>query len=242
MRGLLRSWVLLPTLLLVPALAAQVNPRATPAAPMLTEAQVRAKLLANPYIEGRIVALNLQQKSVTVEYVHINKKPQLDPITAKIAAKKVEFLKNAYDKAVESKFQPLIDKLGEELNKAQKEASGEEEVPVAFSLTFDAETKLRTMNKPLDENGKPKKFTAEEEKKLKGDPRLPGYTAGEEDLQMDLPVRFYIDKIKYRPTPAKSAKDKTADEKPTYPASMLVILPLPMASANENPFTKNLKK
>jgi hypothetical protein len=96
MRGQLRLAVVVPAmvggLLLVPALGAQVFPKAgpQPAAPMLTEAQVRAKLLALPAIEGRIVALNIEKKSLTVEYVHINKKA-VDPITAKIAEKKVEF-------------------------------------------------------------------------------------------------------------------------------------------------------
>lgn len=227
-------------MLLVPALTAQVFPKAAaqPATPMLTEAQVRAKLLAIPAIEGRIVALNIEKKSVTVEYVHINKKA-VDPITAKIAEAKVQFLKQAYDKAVESKFQPVIDKLGEELSKAQKEASGIEEVPVAFPLRLDPETKLRTMSLPLDDDGKPKKLTVEEQRTLKGDPRLPGYTATEDDLQMDQTVRITIDKSKYRP-PSKTAKD--TDEKPTYPISMLQILPPPKVASGENPFNKGQKK
>src|SRR5262245_43969840 len=147
---LVRLAVLAAGLLCAQLAPAQVGPKAAPA-PMLTEAQVRAKLLALPAIEGRIVELSLAQKTVTVEYVHINKKPPLDPIAAAFATKKVEFLKNAYDKAVESKFQPLIDKLGEELSKAQKEASGIEEVPVAFTLKIDADTKLRNLAPPLDD-------------------------------------------------------------------------------------------
>lgn len=241
MRGFVRLVVLVPSLCLVPALGAQVNPKAPPA-PMLTEAQVRARLLALPAIEGRIVALNIEQKSVAVEYVHINKKPPLEPIAAAIAAKKVEFLKNAYDKAVESKFQPLIDGLLVELVKAQKESSGIEEVPVEFKLTLDEDTKVRTMSLPVDDNGKPKKPTAEEQRTLKGDPRLTGYTASAEDLRMDQQVRFTIDKNKYRAAGSKSPKDKDAAESPVYPTAMLIILPPPKIAPNENPFTKGLKK
>jgi hypothetical protein len=244
MRALMRLVVVLPALasapLLVSPLAAQVFPKAAPqpAAPMLTEAQVRAKLLAQPAIEGRLVGLNIEKKSVTVEYVHINKKP-LDPIAVKIAEAKVQFLKQAYDKAVESKFQPVIDKLGEELSKAQKEASGIEEVPVEFHLRIEPESKLRNMSLPLDDNGKPKKLSGEELRKLKGDPRLPGYTASEDDLQMDQTVKFTIDKSKYR-APAKGTKE--AEEKPTYPLLMLQILPPPMVSTKDNPFTQGQKK
>jgi hypothetical protein len=248
MRARLRLAIVVPAFvclpLLVPALPAQVFPKTAPqpAAPMLTEAQVRARLLAQPAIEGRIVELNIAKKSVTVEYVHINKKA-VDPITAKIAEAKVQFLKQAYDKVVEAKFQPAIDKLGEELSKAQKEASGIEEIPVVFPLRLDAETRLRNMSLPLDDNGKPKKLTADEQRALKGDPRLPGYTATEDDLQMDQTVRFTIDKAKYRP-PSKTAKDaaKDADEKPSYPITMLQILPPPKVAPGENPFTKGQKK
>jgi hypothetical protein len=232
-----RLGVLVAVMLLVPGVSAQVGPKAAPA-PMLTEAQVRARLLAQPTVEGRIVGLKLGEKLVTVEYVHINKKPPLDPFAAKFAEKKVEFLKNAYDKAVESKFQPLIDKLGEELTKAQKEASGIEEVPVDFILRIDADAKLRNMSPPLDDNGKPKKLTAEEQRALKGGTGLPGYTATEDDLRMDQQVRFTVDKSKYKPS--KSAKD--TEEKPIYPITSIIILPPPMVAPNENPFTKNLKK
>lgn len=244
MRALMRLAVVLPVLLsampLVSPVAGQVFPKAAPqpAAPMLTEAQVRAKLLAQPTIEGRIVALHIEKKSLTVEYLHINKKV-VDPITAKIAEAKVQFLKQAYDKAVESKFQPVIDKLGEELSKAQKEASGIEEVPVEFALRIESESKLRNMSLPLDDNGKPRKLSGEEMRKLKGDPRLPGYTATEDDLQMDQTVRITIDKSKYR-APAKGSKE--ADPKPTYPLLMLQIQPLPMVSAKDNPFTQGQKK
>jgi hypothetical protein len=232
MRRLFRLAVLLPSVtLLFPAVAAD-DPKT-----LAEEAKVRATLLASQSIEGRIVDLKItgDPKTVTVEYTHqIKKRP--DPI----AARKVDFLKPLYDKAVESKQQGFIDKVGAELEKAKREASGVEEIPIKFVLRVDAETNLRTLVVPLDDNGKPKKFTAEEQKKLKGDPRLPGLTATVEDLGEGQVVRFTVDKIKYKPAPstAKSVKDAEPPPAPVYPISLLVIQPPPKVNPNENPFLK----
>jgi hypothetical protein len=219
----------------VPALLAQT---AAPS-PAVTEAQLRAKLLAAVYIEAKVaeVRLNSDPKVVVAEYIHvINRTP--DPI----AARKVEFLKPLYDKAVESKFQPFIDKMAEALAKAQKEASGIEEVPITLTFRIDPETKVRTLIVPLDENGKPKKFSAEEMRKLKGDPRLPGLTATVENLEPYQKVWFYIDKVKFRPP--KATKDKaTEEDKTIYPLSMLVIQPIPAFNPKtDNPFLPPSKK
>jgi hypothetical protein len=234
MRTIFRLAVLLATLALLQGLGP-----AQDGAPAVDEGPIRAKLLAAQYIEGKIVDLKPDGDNhlLTVQYLHTIKK-KADPI----AAKKAEFLKIAYDKAVESKFQPAIDKLGAALSQAQREASGIEEVPIGFSLRIDKDTKLRTMVTPVDDNGKPKKFTAEEMKKLKGDPRLPGLTASLEEFQSDRKIQFYIDRIKYKPTPAKP-KDKSAEPvKTIYPISMAVILAGPTFNEKDNPFITPGKK
>jgi len=202
------------------------------------EAKVRASLLAGQYIEGKVadVKADGKMKLVTVEYAHQVKRPG-DPR----AARKVDFLKALYEKAVASKNQEFINRAGDELAKAQKEAGGVEEVPVPFVLRVDPDTKVRTLVVPLDDNGKPKKLTAEEQRKLKGDPRLPGLTASADSFEENQPVRFYIDRVKYRPV-AKSPKTKDA-EPPTqlYPVSMVIILPPPAVDMSVNPFTKGIK-
>jgi hypothetical protein len=220
--------LLLVALTIVPALCtAQVGTT------QLTDpAQVRARLVAAASIEGKITDVRLREdeKIVVVEYLHVIKR-QPDPI----AARKVDFLKPAYDKAVESKFQPLIDKLGEALMKAQKEASGIEEMPIPFVCRIEPETKLRTLAPLLDDNGKPKKLSSEELKQLKGDPRLPGLMADVDQLAVGGKVQFTIDKVKFRP-PAKT-KDKAGEgDKVVYPLSMLVIAAPPKFDAKDNPF------
>ena len=227
MPATIRSLFWIPALSLLPSLAAQ-----TAAHAKMDEAQVRAKLLVGRSFDARVVDIKKgDEPTVTVRYSYIVKK-QPDPI----AVKKAEFLLKIYEKAVESKIDELINKIGAELEKAQKEAADFDETLVQFVLRLDSGAKIRNMQLPLDDNGKPKKLTLQEQKELKGDPSLPGYGATIEDLTLDQQVRVHVDKAKWRPAPAKS-KD-TDSEATIYPITMLVILAPPALGANENPFIK----
>jgi hypothetical protein len=233
MRGTVRLLMLALAVALLPSLAAQ-----TAGNVKMDEAQIRAKLLAGRFFDARVVDIGKKsdEPTVTVRYSYIVKK-QPDPI----AVKKAEILQKIYEKAVESKIDELISKIGAELEKAQKEAADFDETPVHFVLRLDAGAKLRNMQLPLDDNGKPKKLTLEEQKELKGDPSLPGYVATIEDLSLDQQVRVHVDKGKYRPASGK-AKDKDNDARTVYPITMLVILAPPALKANENPFVKQPDK
>lgn len=205
---------------------------------LVDEAQLRSKLLAAPYVEGKISDIKTSGENglrlVTVAYQHQIKR-KVDPI----AVKKAEILKKVYEKVVESKFEPAIQKFGEELNKAQQEASDTLIVPIPFVVRVDAEVKLRTLEVPLGDDGKPKKLSADEQRKLKGAPRLPGFSAAVENLEDGQLVRFVLDRTRYR-TPAPKGKAKDSEEpKPSYPITMLTIVPPPMNSTpGENPFFK----
>ena len=74
---------------------------------------------------------------------------------------------------------------------------------VNFELETDGDTIIRTEIQPeqFDEKGKPKKFTKEELKELKGDPKLPGYKAEFGDLKPGEVVKVVF------------AKPKEADKK-----------------------------
>jgi len=218
MRVALRLLLLLPAVLLLPLTAAsQVEPVG------VDVAQLRAKLLAGPHVEGKLTEVRLnddEEGQLTVEYTHLIKR-QVDPL----AVQRAEILKKVYEKVLESKFEPAIEKVGEELAKAQEAASDTVRVPIPFVLLIDKSVKLRTQVVPLDDNGKPRKFTPEELKKVKGDPSLPGYVATRRDLEAGNPVRFILNRAKARPAPAKSNQGKAAGpEKTIYPISMLIVL------------------
>ncbi|MBL8792733.1 MAG: hypothetical protein JNM56_02380 [Planctomycetia bacterium] len=232
MPAALRLAVLLPALCLLPVFAAaQLADKSG-----TDEAQLRAKLLAGAYVEGKITEVRSGGadgvKHITVAYQHQIKR-KVDPF----AARKAEILKKIYDKVVESKFEPAIQKVGAELSKAQEEASDTILVPIPFVVRVDADVKLRTLEVPLGDDGKPKKLSVEEQKKLKGDPRLPGFAAAVENFEEGQLTRFFLDRTRFRSAPKAKA---AGDGNPTvYPITMLVIVPPPMNSTpGENPFFK----
>ncbi len=71
----------------------------------------------------------------------------------------------------------------EAMDKAIHLQVGKQNVKV---MTID-DVKIRTTNPPVqyDDKGKKKVYTAKEKKELKGDLKLPGYTAGFEDLKVN---------------------------------------------------------
>ncbi len=74
-------------------------------------------------------------------------------------------------------------------------------------MTLD-DVKVRTKNPPVayDDKGNKKKYTAKELKELKGDSKLPGYSAGFEDLK----TNQYVQVSLVRKKSDKAAKDPLA--------------------------------
>jgi hypothetical protein len=82
--------------------------------------------------------------------------------------------------------------------------------------------KVRTARPPLeyDDKGYPKKYTKDELKELKGDPRLPGYAADFDSVRNGQAVVAYLAR---KPVAAKAGKkDAPADDKPLV--TMVLIL------------------
>jgi hypothetical protein len=93
-----------------------------------------------------------------------------------------------------------------------------------IELKPDDDMKIRVMHlKPdFDEKGKPRKRTAAELKKLKGDPKLRGYEADLESLQVDQIVTVSIVRKKAPPDKGGLKDDEAlADKRPLV--SMIVI-------------------
>jgi hypothetical protein len=82
-------------------------------------------------------------------------------------------------------------------------------------LTLAEDVKVRTKNPPehLDENGKPKKLSPEELRKLKGnDPKVPGYAAEPGALQKGQTVQVTLSRLRDAPKKSSQAKDKAEKE------------------------------
>ena len=84
-----------------------------------------------------------------------------------------------------------------------------------MELTLAEDVKVRTPHPPeqLDENGKPKKLSPDELRKLKGtDPKLPGYAAEPIALQKGQAVRVTLSRLKDGGARKAQSKDKSEKE------------------------------
>jgi hypothetical protein len=93
-----------------------------------------------------------------------------------------------------------------------------------FPVVVGDDVKVRRMTLPVDfdDKGKPKKYTQKEKDELRGpDKKLPGYTAGLEDLKAGQLIDVYLVRKAGAP---KNPKDKDAMAEYEPRASMIVII------------------
>ena len=204
--------------------------------PSLTDAQtakpakvdpvkVRAKLLQGQYIEGKLVRIDANEKTFTFAYVVETKTPNPE------GQKQYAAAFATFSAALAKRSTPLADlkKLQKEGIAAEKGAFNIEETQIAFELKGDKAFVVRTLVLPKGADGKVQKLTPADEKKLKGDPKQPGYYMGYaaevKDLDQKKWVRAYLDK-KFKPAAG------TKPDEAVYPATMLVIIPDPPVVTN----------
>lgn len=210
MHRAIRPLVLLFGLTLLPVLATAQNQQ------KVDVAKIKAKLLTQQYIEGHITKVDEDDKRFTFEYPYQVKKPN-PQAQAKFNAVQLRF--NAALN-VRSTSLDELKKLQDEGRAAYKAAFAIEETPIPFELKGDKNTAIRTMFPPAGADGKPKKLTPAEEKKLKGDPRQPGYIATTKELTPKEWVRVFLDKNK-----AKKDGDTIV-----YPVFSIIIIQEPKES------------
>jgi len=185
-------------------------------------AKLKAKLLQGSFIEGHLVKVNEDEKRFTFQYVYEVKKP------VPAAQAKYAEIARRWSMALAMRSTGLEDlkKLQEEGRAAYKAAFEIDQTPIDFELKGEKNLAVRTMLAPTDADGKLKKLTAAEQQKLKGDPRLPGYSANLKEITEKQWVRVFIDRTK-KPTPGK-------DGEPTiYPITMIQVVQPP---AESDPF------
>ena len=208
--------------------------------------KVRAKFLANPYLQGKLIKLNFDKEAkthtFTVQLADIKKTPNPEGQKAYAA------LYRQYQDAVRRRDANAAKQIGDQAVAAYAAAFDIQETLYNFEIKGDEKLKVRFQTPPPREgaDGKAKAYTAQELAKMKGpDVNVPGYEAKFENLDVEKQVRVYIDKPK---TTAKTAdkdkKDPPADPaEVVHPANVIVILPnpdqLPMggnAPVGANPF------
>lgn len=182
----------------------------------LDEAAVRAKLLAGAAsvvtVEGKFTTLDLEndEKKLVLTYVYQTRTPKKD------GYKKYYDAAVRYNAALERRDASLeeIKKLKKAVDDAYTDGFDVEEIPVHFDLKITEKTPIRVSGVPLNEDGTPMKLTPAQLAKLKGDPKLPGYTAQLADLNKLNRIQVQIDKSKVKKT----------DDGPVYPATLIMIV------------------
>ena len=92
-----------------------------------------------------------------------------------------------------------------------------------FWLTDDVKVRSKNPPEQFDDNGKPKKYTAQELQKLKGpDPRLPGFPAELSQLNGGETVQVTIAKEKQTQKPKSKDKDAKPAEEKLYITMLLI--------------------
>jgi hypothetical protein len=109
---------------------------------------------------------------------------------------------------------------------AEKAAYEVEELPVKLKLSADKKLVVRDLAPPVGEDGKPRKLSAAELQKLRGDGRYPGYASNVKALEADRKVRVYFDKAKVKAGAAK-------DEESVYPVTVLALVPPPAETEDD---------
>jgi hypothetical protein len=223
----------------------------------LTEDEMREKLLAKPFLEGKLVDVETKadDKTFTLKVVWQVKTPNVEG--AKKFRQVARGLQQRGANARKSGNKAEFDKARDEYLAAEAACYDVVETPLDFHLLATADFKVRRLELPEKDpgaDGKPGRYTEKEKNELKGnDPKLPGYKADLKDLDEGSIVRVYLDKPK-KPTGAAPGKDKPADKEKTadkekpkekegdaaetvYPVSVIVLLPEPKGDAS-NPFGK----
>lgn len=72
----------------------------------------------------------------------------------------------------------------------------EESENITLDLTDDAIVRRQTLPPAFDEKGRPRKYSREEVKLLKGNPKLPGYKADLSDLKVDQVIQVSLSRKK----------------------------------------------
>src|SRR5262249_43007904 len=218
------------------------------------------RLLAGTSIMGKLTAIDADGdvKKFTVQVSNTTREIDKD------AQKKYDDVYKRYMTAYQKRDTKTVQKLGPELQQAQKALYVTKDNPIEFQFVGDKEIKVRRMQLPPKEvDGKKVPYTPKEQAELKGsgdDAKLIGYAATLKDLETDGYVRVYLDKSK-KTAPKKDTeksesdkkdadksakgKDKSAADSDT-PITMIIMVPKPPEAQSApggaaNPFGKDKK-
>jgi hypothetical protein len=193
-------------------------------APLKPEAKAaKDKLIAAGEVAGKLIDLNRDERRLTVQ-VHLR---YIVPNPDGIAAQ--QQLQQDYADALQiedptERFQRLREiQIALVQNQPNLVMLKEEQHDVPVQFADEVRVRLLTLPLAFDNKGKPRKYTAEELKELKGKENLVGYRGELDDLRVNQLVRVYlVRKVPAKPDPAARLVDP-----PQPQAASIVIVAEP---------------
>jgi hypothetical protein len=170
--------------------------------------ETKEKVMSAGEVTGKVIKVEGEQKRFTlrVEFLELNQQA-LAQHQLNLARRRQDILRNPNPVDRQRQLQQLaVDAQRPPANLYQK---GHKDV----ELQAADEIKVRQSQPPVDfdEKGRPKKYTAQELKELKGPGNLPGFPAEFDSLKADQVVKVYLAKRKDAPRGQGKDKDKDRD-------------------------------
>lgn len=183
------------------------------------------KMITAGIVTGKVVTWDAKKKSsITLEVPYDVPNPSAIETEAKLEAQMAQVQANPRIGAAD-RINRITD-LNRQIAQNKTHLTKQEKTKIEFQLA-DSVNYRRAELPTKTEDGKVKKYTEKEKRELKGpNPKLPGYTAAEEDVHTNLTVTVYLQKKKE----AKPSKDKNA---PPPPVTMILIMKEPAKDADK---------
>jgi hypothetical protein len=193
-----------------------------------------AKALAQPFLQGKLVGVDIEKKTFTLQAVVDSKKTlnkEGQQRYAQIYARAAQFYR--------AKNKGELDRIMPELQAAAQAVYDVKETIHTFKLqgTPTFEVRIEKLPPREGDDGKIKAYTPAELTKLKGNPNLPGYISDAKELDVEVQVKAYLSNKDKGKTPAKPEPPKLviktagSSEKPemmaedAHPVNVILILP-----------------
>jgi hypothetical protein len=191
--------------------------KADPAKMPADKKEATDKMIAAGEITGKLLNVEPNKKAFTVQ------------VTVKLPVPNPGAMQNLMNLQMQlSRPMPAAQRMQLMMQLQQQQANLVQIKQENQSIDIDStdDIKVRIPNPPVefDEKGKPKVYTKDQLKEMKGDPKLPGYQADFDSLHPDQVVTVYLVKKKDTPKPKMKDADKDPLEAENKPVASMVII------------------
>jgi hypothetical protein len=179
--------------------------------------EAAAKMIAAGELTGKVVNVEADKKSLTLQLTVAYQVPNLGEIQA-IANDKLQM---AQSRDINQIRNLQVSILKHQANMYQLKTESHN---VDIAAGDDIQVRTKEPPPQFDDKGNPKRYTAKELKELKGDSKLPGYTADFDSLKPEQIIVVKLAKMKSTPRPRGKDADKDLLASDNRPVATLIVI------------------